>query len=346
VSMSRLGYEHFERSDTTVIEWLNKQLLERINGSHGLSLGSRCYHLKGRGGIKEATQDLRSYIASDDYPYIIRSDAKGYYAHIRHHKLVALLKDHEFSREVCYVTTQLCQRMTVRGGIYSECHQGIPLGCAASPALAAIYLSPLDNAIANIPGVKYIRYMDDWIILCPSRWKMRRALKAMHLELNALGLSVHPDKTFIGKVSKGFDFLGVQFDPREQSLSNVSLDRLHIRLTQKFTYAARLYEQGRLRSLKSIELYLTYWLRYQKGIGIASAAALHTLSKTLQSLCSEATDVMIPTFSKMLIKTFLNKQQNKENENTHIKKTVVLASSKLRSSSNDIQQSWSSYCHI
>ena len=95
--------------------------------------------------------------------------------------------------------------------IYSESKQGIPLGCATSPALAANYLSPLNNAISKIPGVKYLRYMDDWIILCPSRWKMRRALKLMHQTSDTLGLRVHPDKIFIGVVSRGFDFLGVQF---------------------------------------------------------------------------------------------------------------------------------------
>jgi hypothetical protein len=347
VSVSEQGYECFEPADKEVIQWLKSELLQRISSADSASLGSDCYHLKGRGGIKRALRDLSSHLSSGRYPYIIRSDAKGYYAHIRHHKLVALLKDHEFSREVCHVTTQLCQRMTVRGGIYSECHQGIPLGCAASPALAAIYLSPLDHAMAEIPGVRYIRYMDDWVILCPSRWKMRRALKTMHQELNALGLSVHPDKTFIGKVSKGFDFLGVQFDLGKQSPSNVSRDRLNTRLTQKFTHAARLYEQGRLRSLKSIELYLTHWLRYQKGIGIASSAAIKTLYQTLQCLCSRATDVMIPTFSKMLITTFLNKQQNKENkenENTHIKKSVVPVSSKLRNLVNVIPEQRCCHC--
>jgi GMP synthase PP-ATPase subunit len=98
-----------------------------------------------------------------------------------------------------------------------------------------------------------------------------------------------------------------------------------------------------LNSLGQIKLYLTHWLRYQKGIGVASSAALYTLRKTLQSLCSEATDVMIPTFSNMLMKTFQNQQQNIINENTHIKKSMVSVSSKLRSFSNDVPQP--SSCH-
>jgi hypothetical protein len=115
--------------------------------------------------------------------------------------------------------------------------QGIPLGCAASPALAAIYLSPLDNAIRSIPGVKYLRYMDDWVILCPTKWKMRRAVKVMHQTLHSLGLHVHPDKTFIEKVVRGSDFLGAQFSPSPQNqltLSSVSLSRLNEHLKRNF----------------------------------------------------------------------------------------------------------------
>jgi hypothetical protein len=118
------------------------------------------------------------------------------------------------------------------------------------------------------------------------------------------------------------------------------------RLDKHLSQAAQLYEQGRLHSLARLELYLTHWLRYQKGIGVASSAALSTLRITLQSLCSEASDVMIHTFSKMLMKTFLNQQQNRKYENTHNKKSMVSASSKLRSVSNDIPQPSSFTCLI
>ncbi len=88
-------------------------------------------------------------------------------------------------------------------------------------------------------------------------------------------------KTFIGKTERGFDFLGIQFQAGTQKLSNVSMARLSLQLTQKFSSAARLYEQGRLHSLEKIELYLTHWLRWSKGIGIASQTALDAIRLTL-----------------------------------------------------------------
>lgn len=327
VSHSEQGYERFEEADIKVIDWLNTELQEQLNSDDDITLGSHCYHLKGRGGIKKAIQDLQEIISHKPHPhphryrYIVRSDAKGYYAHIRHHKLIGLLNDAGFSRTVCHVTTQLCQRMTVHRGIYTERTQGIPLGCAASPALAAIYLSPLDNAIRSIPGVKYLRYMDDWVILCPTKWKMRRAVKVMHQTLHTLGLHVHPDKTFIGKTERGFDFLGAQFSSSPQSqltLSSVSLCRLNEHLKKKFSTATRLYEQGKLQSLKFIELYLTHWLRWAKGIGIASSSALEAIKRTLLRMTHINDDdvLMITTFTQAMVAWIEKqiKQINNKNE--------------------------------
>lgn len=54
--------------------------------------------------------------------------------------------------------------------------------------------------------------MYDWIILASSRWKLSRAVKQCNQILNQLMVLKHPDKTYIGKVSIGFNFLGVQID--------------------------------------------------------------------------------------------------------------------------------------
>jgi len=163
--------------------------------------------------------------------------------------------------------------------------------------MGALYLYPLDKALDAIPGVKYLRFMDDWIILAESRWKLRRAVRIMNQVLADLELEQHPDKTFIGKVSQGFDFLGVDFYPeKEERPSRVSKERLQEKLQRHFSHAARLYEQGRLKSLETIERYLSHWLRWSKGIGIASSTALETIKRSLDELCRETVDVMIPTF--------------------------------------------------
>lgn len=45
-----------------------------------------------------------------------------------------------------------------------------------------------------------------------SSCKLRKAVAAVNRGLGALGLAKHPDKSFIGRIAKGFDFLGCRFD--------------------------------------------------------------------------------------------------------------------------------------
>ena len=47
----------------------------------------------------------------------------------------------------------------------------------------------------------------------------------------------HPDKTFIGRIAKGFDFLGYSFEPKGLSIAPKTLANFLERITQ-------LYEQG------------------------------------------------------------------------------------------------------
>jgi len=41
--------------------------------------------------------------------------------------------------------------------------------------------------------------------------------------LNELKVEKHPDKTFIGRIAKGFDFLGYSFEPKGLSIAPKTL---------------------------------------------------------------------------------------------------------------------------
>jgi len=53
-------------------------------------------------------------------------------------------------------------------------------------------------------GQFYMRFMDDILVLAPTRWRFRKAVKAV---LVSLTLEKYPDKTFVGRIERGFDFL-------------------------------------------------------------------------------------------------------------------------------------------
>ena len=121
------------------------------------------------------------------------------------------------------------------GGLYRELRQGISHGCPLSPLIGAPILSELDQRFRK-DGLFYMRYMDD--ILTPTRWKLHRAVQALNQSLAEAKLEKHPYKTFVGRIEKGFDFLGYHFNPEGLSVAVVTWGKFAARWH-------RIYEQKR-----------------------------------------------------------------------------------------------------
>jgi RNA-directed DNA polymerase len=60
----------------------------------------------------------------------------------------------------------------------------------------------------------------EWVILAPTRWKLREAIRLVNRTLAELHVEQHPHKTFISRISRGFDFLGYAFKPAARVESN------------------------------------------------------------------------------------------------------------------------------
>ncbi|MGR3716477.1 MAG: reverse transcriptase domain-containing protein [Thermohalobaculum sp.] len=97
-----------------------------------------------------------------------------------------------------------------RGGAFWDHETGIPLGCPLSSPIGAFFLHELDRWMET-SGLFDVRFMDNILVLAPTPWKPRRAVKAVNEVLGASRLEKPPDKTFIGRIERGFGFLGVPF---------------------------------------------------------------------------------------------------------------------------------------
>ena len=67
-------------------------------------------------------------------------------------------------------------------------------GGALSPLIGALYLTPLDKLMEGLQattGIRYQRYMDDYVIFAPTRYKLRKAIRQMYAVLNDLKVKVH-----------------------------------------------------------------------------------------------------------------------------------------------------------
>lgn len=170
-----------------------------------LPISPRCTHIKGHGGLKGVIRWLLR--ALPRHRFVIRTDVKAYYEHIDHRQLLDLLDQHVAAHDVRRLLVQVVQRTVERGGLYRDIHRGIGRDSPLSPLLGALYLKPLDDALDRA-GFQFVRYMDDILILTPTRWRCRKACRLLDQVLKQLDLSRHPDKTWIGRIDRGFDFLG------------------------------------------------------------------------------------------------------------------------------------------
>ena len=211
-------------------------------------------HVKGNGGVKRALRIIGMQ-ANPRYPWVARFDIAAYYESIDHALLLALLGDTGAAERVMHLVGEYLQLPDT-----GNMGKGMVAGGSISPLLGALYLHPLDMAMEEVERdgmLLYRRFMDDFVILAQSRHQLRRAIRTVHSVLADLKLTLHPTKRFIGRTSKGFDFLGYQIQPgRKLRPSATSLHRLTER-------ARRLYEQG--ASLTRLRQYVTRWHRWLMG---------------------------------------------------------------------------------
>ena len=115
----------------------------------------------------------------------------------------------------------------------------------------------IDQALQE-SGLDYVRYMDDWIVLAPTRWRLRRAISITNRVLECLKIRQHPDKTFIGRIAATFTFLGFTFS--ESGIVSVAIATM-----AKFVARChRLYERNAPQ--RRVGDYRRRWLSWVRSV--------------------------------------------------------------------------------
>ena len=205
--------------------------------SRRLPLSKRCFHIKGSGGRKRggkaAVREVLQQLPQNRF--VLKTDVQSYYASIDHNLLLDRLAEFIQDPRVLNLIRQYLKRTVECGGLFWGFEKGIALGCPLSPVMGAFFLRAVDQALGKLE-LFYVRFMDDIVVLAPTRWKLRGAVKAVNQTMGALRLAKHPGKTFIGRIEKGFDFLGYHFSPQGLTLARQTIENFLER-------AIRLYEQ-------------------------------------------------------------------------------------------------------
>ncbi|MBB85430.1 MAG: hypothetical protein CL931_16600 [Deltaproteobacteria bacterium] len=206
------------------------------------------------GGVKGALRQLQRRMPTARF--VARLDIAAYYTSMHHDVIKAQVKEAGLGAH---------HRKLIADYLALPDSQGVGVGMVASgglsPLLGALYLASLDRRMDRLCRrkllVHYVRYTDDLVLLARTRWQLRRAIAALHEEIARLGLRLHRVKRFIGRTTKGFDFLGYRI--RAGTRLRPSAEGLR-RLRER---ARQLYErEGDWHRLRQ---YVLRWQRWHWG---------------------------------------------------------------------------------
>lgn len=254
--------------DALVLKWTSLLITPHLD------LHPRCEHVKGHGGGPQSVQRMAQAIKTHGYAWVCRTDVKGYYQHIRKDRLMAQVRQQIPDPVLQALIHQYVQYTVEDGGEFYTPASGIARGCALSPLMGALHLYAMDAWFANEmnkkKGIYYARYMDDIVILAHTRWQLRKQVRALNGFFNEAGFSQHPDKTFIGRTERGYDWMGAQ-------MSDAGVEGIaHRARVNHLERLRRLYERVRrwpaARRRARMSQYRTRWKIW--AVAVSGAGAL------------------------------------------------------------------------
>jgi RNA-directed DNA polymerase len=188
-----------DRVAQEVIRQLLSPLFERIfhNDSYGFRPARGCHM------AVERVIDLRQ----QGYKYVLDADIKGFFDNIPHEVIMAGVAAEVADGNILRIVERFLKAGVMEDGVRSPTLMGTPQGGVISPLLANIALNSLDWLL-DAAGFRFVRYADDFVVLCQSEAEVKEAHELVQRQLTQLGLTLSPEKTKQTQFRNGFAFLG------------------------------------------------------------------------------------------------------------------------------------------
>ena len=160
--------------------------------------------------------------------FCFKGDIRHYFDTVSQKKLLGILGRTIRDRELLFLIKTILQNHRSD----EEEERGMPLGNLTSQFFANVYLNELDQYAKHVLRMKYyIRYVDDFVILHESETELEVCKERIRRFLQEeLLLTLHKEKSRIGPLSRGIDFLGNRHYPHHQLLRTRNVRRIYWKL--------------------------------------------------------------------------------------------------------------------
>ena len=147
-------------------------------------------------------------LGQQGYRWVLDADISGFFDKLSHRSIMRELREVVADGNILNLVEKFLRAGVMEGGKIRPTRVGTPQGGVASPLLANIALNLLDQHLHE-RGFRFVRYADDFVVLCRSQDEAREALTIVERLLeDRLGLKLSPEKTVVTRFHEGFTFLG------------------------------------------------------------------------------------------------------------------------------------------
>ncbi len=155
--------------------------------------------------------------------WVLKCDIKKFFASIDHDIQFKILEKYIPDKGIIGLLREIVGSFSS-----TEPCKGLPLGNLTSQLLVNIYMNEFDQFIKHkIKAKYYIRYADDFVILCQDKgWLEDILIKIEKFLLDELKLYLHPNKVSIRTISSGVDYLGWIHFPNHRVLRTATKKRM------------------------------------------------------------------------------------------------------------------------
>ena len=171
-------------------------------------------------------------LGQQGYRHVLDADISGFFDNLCHKALMRELSHVVADGNILRLVEKFLRAGVMEGGKVQPTRVGTPQGGVASPLLANIALNVLDWHLHE-HGFRFVRYADDFVVLCKSRERAKEALALVEqLITERLGLSLSSEKTHISRFQEGFTFLGFDIKSRFVRMRAKSVENFKTKVRQ------------------------------------------------------------------------------------------------------------------
>jgi len=148
---------------------------------------------------------------------VLDADIQGFFDNLSHHVIMNAVAEEVADGNILRLVEKFLKSGVMEYGVRKPTTIGTPQGGVVSPLLANIVLNHMDWQLHNA-GFAFVRYADDFVVVCPSTTRAEEARAFVESALDQLGLKLSPSKTKIVSYGKGYSFLGFILSSRSRRM--------------------------------------------------------------------------------------------------------------------------------